>query len=526
MAEPVPSVRWMWRSRSPSRSAIAIGSSPAIAAWERSIVVLAYGSVEGSQPGRYISMPRRDEARHGYMFSTANAMPVDSSSAAMPLTKSRAYSFCQRNGGCTTTTSAPTADAISAERSSLPHGSVPQTRWVNSRHGAWIAETGMLVVLGELLDRGDRLRERVDDHHLDGVVAEARGVPEGVRGRLGVDRGGGEADPRSRDPSTDSWSSRSRITPSRSAHGQISSSVRSKMSMQPSATSAPGTIWWVRLGETPGRSASSSGAIATSLGIHSRSCVERQRARHQRAVGRRRRTADAAQRAERLRGRRRPVRRPAAQQVARRRGRSRRGSRGAARARSPRRRCRPRKWVRASRAAPSGSDQATSGASSAPPAISSEPPPMSKTASRPADQPNQRRTARKVSRASSSPESTSITTPVRSCTCSRTSSLLPASRTAEVAKPRMSSQPLSSATRSASAVNVGQRVDPGLRDVAGLVEVLGEPQRLLEGVRRQRCGAAVGVHHEQVSGVGADVQHAHAHGSNVLGGRADRPSLR
>ncbi len=32
-------------------------------------------------------MPRREEARHGYMFSTANAMPVDSSSAAMPLTK-------------------------------------------------------------------------------------------------------------------------------------------------------------------------------------------------------------------------------------------------------------------------------------------------------------------------------------------------------------------------------------------------------------------------------------------------------
>jgi hypothetical protein len=33
--------------------------------------------------------------------------------------------------------------AISAERSSLPQGSVPQTRWVNSRHGAWIAETGI-----------------------------------------------------------------------------------------------------------------------------------------------------------------------------------------------------------------------------------------------------------------------------------------------------------------------------------------------------------------------------------------------
>jgi hypothetical protein len=76
------------------------------------------------------------------MFSTAKAMPVDSSRAAMPSTKLAAYSRCQRNGGCTTTTSAPTASAISAERSSLPHGSVPQTRWVKSRQGAWIAETG------------------------------------------------------------------------------------------------------------------------------------------------------------------------------------------------------------------------------------------------------------------------------------------------------------------------------------------------------------------------------------------------
>ncbi len=40
-ADPVPSVRWMCRSREPSRSAIAIGSSCAIAACERSMVVLA-----------------------------------------------------------------------------------------------------------------------------------------------------------------------------------------------------------------------------------------------------------------------------------------------------------------------------------------------------------------------------------------------------------------------------------------------------------------------------------------------------
>ena len=70
---------------------------------------------------------------------------------------------------------------------------------------------------------------------------------------------------------------------------------------------------------------------------------------------------------------------------------------------------------------------------------------MSKTARRPADQPNQRRTARKVSRASSSPESTSRVTPLCFSTWARTSSELTESRTAEVAKPSISSQPLSSA---------------------------------------------------------------------------------
>ena len=59
--------------------------------------------------------------------------------------------------------------------------------------------------------------------------------------------------------------------------------------------------------------------------------------------------------------------------------------------------------LRVSRPAPSSYDTATSGRSSMPAAISSEPPPMSNTASRPDDQPNHRRTARNVSRASSSP---------------------------------------------------------------------------------------------------------------------------
>ncbi len=86
---------------------------------------------------------------------------------------------------------------------------------------------------------------------------------------------------------------------------------------------------------------------------------------------------------------------------------------------------------------------------------------MSKTARRPDDQPNQRRTARKVSRASSSPGSTWTLTPVIARTCSSTASELVASRTADVAKPSTSSQPLSSATCSASATNAVSASIPG-----------------------------------------------------------------
>ncbi len=99
---------------------------------------------EGSQPGRYISMPRRRRGPPGVhvLDRERDAGRLLEGGDARRRTRA-AYSFCQRNGGCTTTTSAPTAAAISADRSSLPHGSVPQTRWVNSRHGACTAQTGI-----------------------------------------------------------------------------------------------------------------------------------------------------------------------------------------------------------------------------------------------------------------------------------------------------------------------------------------------------------------------------------------------
>ena len=113
------------------------------------------------------------------------------------------------------------------------------------------------------------------------------------------------------------------------------------------------------------------------------------------------------------------------------------------------------------RPAPSGSDAIASGSSSIPVATSSEPPPMSITSSRPEDQPNQRRAARKVRRASSLPVITLICAPVCLRILARTCSPFTASRTAEVANAMISSTPLSSAMRSASSTTPRRLLSPG-----------------------------------------------------------------
>ena len=172
-------------------------------------------------------------------------------------------------------------------------------------------------------------------------------------------------------------------------------------------------------------------------------------------------------------------------------GRCRPGSCAAARGPRPRRA--RRRGARGSAApAPSGSDCATSGASSEPTAISSEPPPMSKTASRPEDQPNQRRTARKVSRASSSPgqhldvDAGPVPHARRGPRRRSPRRGPPRSR-----RPTISSQPLSSATTSDEATNSVSASTPASVTAPVVVEVLGQPQRLLVGVRRHRRRAAV-----------------------------------
>ena len=287
------------------------------------------------------------------------------------------------------------------------------------------------------------------------------------------------------------------------------------MSITASATSAPGTIWWARLGETPG-------SVGELVGGHRDQLAGSTRAGRRAAACAATSGPSPDGAAPQIRASERNVFEvaaarsggAAAQQVA--------GVAGDVGAdllaqRADRRlvrRRRRRSSSRASRAAPSGSDQATSGASSAPPAISSEPPPMSKTASRPADQPNQRRTARKVSRASSSPGSTSIATPV---SLGDVVEHLVAVGGVAHRRGREAEHVLAALVlgdHDGVGDERGQRVDPASGVTAPSVEVLGEPQRLLVGVRRQRRRAAVGVDHEQVAGVGADVEHAQAHGSN------------
>ena len=136
---------------------------------------------------------------------------------------------------------------------------------------------------------------------------------------------------------------------------------------------------------------------------------------------------------------------------------------------------------------------------------------MSSTSSRPADQPNQRRTARNVSRASSSPgEHLEVDAGL---VADRGQHLGPfgASRSADVAKASRSSVPWSSATSSACRTDSTSRVAPGVVDAAVVGEVLGQAQLGLVGVGRQRPRALVRVDDQQVHGVRADVEHREPH---------------
>src|SRR5437868_6748342 len=190
-------------------------------------------------------------------------------------------------------------------------------------------------------------------------------------------------------------SRRRRITPSRSAHGQTSSSANPNRSIAASATIAPAGSCGARRSDTPGSWARSAAGISASFSVHS---VRSEPRSTRRWYGP---SADGGAppiRASCLNvldvattcsgGPYRatsPTWRAISARTCRRSLRTSSGDGGSALNQS-----------RVSRPAPSGSEKAASGSSSIPTAISSEPPPMSTTSNRPDDQPNQRRTARKV----------------------------------------------------------------------------------------------------------------------------------
>ncbi len=121
---------------------MASASEPEAAVCDRSSVTCGTLSAVGSQCGAYGTTTPLPSLI-GYMFSTANITSVPAARAARPSSKPRAYSDCQRNGGWTTTTRAPTRSARSLERRSFSHGSRPHTRWVSSRLGACTARIGI-----------------------------------------------------------------------------------------------------------------------------------------------------------------------------------------------------------------------------------------------------------------------------------------------------------------------------------------------------------------------------------------------
>ena len=172
----------------------------------------------------------------------------------------------------------------------MGHGSVPQTRWVISRVGACSGHDRQPVVVGQPAQGLGVLADRVGpDHDLDAVVAQPGRDLEGRRAVERVRRGRRQRDlapghpARRRDtvggdlelghaPTLAAWgpgslgrlrseagsrssssvSSRRRMTPSRSAQGQISSCSTPSRSIAASATSAPASSWPARSGETPG----------------------------------------------------------------------------------------------------------------------------------------------------------------------------------------------------------------------------------------------------------------------------------
>ena len=134
------------------------------------------------------------------MFSTANRTSVSSAIRQIPVTKSRAYCRCQRNGGWTTTVRR--AELLRGRPGPLelhPRVGGPDPLR-DQQTGRVHGEDRHLVVVREPAQRLDVLADGVGpDHDLDAVVAQTRGDLEGRRRRLRIDGGRRQGDLRIRD---------------------------------------------------------------------------------------------------------------------------------------------------------------------------------------------------------------------------------------------------------------------------------------------------------------------------------------
>ena len=135
--EPRPSARCRCASRSPERprhrQRVGAGGRR-VRQVERHVVVGLVDRVPVRQVGHDVAARR---CASGYMFSTASRTPVSCSRRATPSTNSRGILPlpAERRVHARRWRRRPPA-ARSMERSTLAHGSVPQTRWVSSRVGA------------------------------------------------------------------------------------------------------------------------------------------------------------------------------------------------------------------------------------------------------------------------------------------------------------------------------------------------------------------------------------------------------
>ena len=295
-------------------------------------------------------------------------------------------------------------------RCSLVQGSVDQTRWVSSRHGAWIASTGTPNRSDSAAQGVRVLAHRVGpDHHLDAVEAEVGSHLEGGRAGLRVAGRGGQGDLRARHPHRPLHDRQPMPSAASGAVHPVEPAQDDALAQRPGADlhlverragpSPPRPRRRRRAAAAPGRARHPGSSARSSYGHRRRASAPTRRGRPALSIrgtslpsADRRGTGEPGELLERLR------RADGWSALAQRLERAQRPATSARTClRSALTSCptggSPGSTSRVSRPAPSGSDAITSGSSSMPAAISSDPPPMSmhqQPAGRPAEPPPDR----------------------------------------------------------------------------------------------------------------------------------------